>query len=74
MTILSKRSNLSCTTHKYIVIKEISFIHDIYKYKKIFRDIEKLSKKCVHLTCDINLNETSLNNEIFLNIATCIYM
>ena len=30
----------------------MAFINEIYLYKKIFRDIEKATKKCVHL----NLN------------------
>ena len=29
------------------------FIQDIYEYKKVVRDIEKLSKKCIHLKCII---------------------
>ena len=36
------------------------------EYKKVFRDIEKLSKKCVHLKCDIDCNKTCLNNGVFL--------
>ena len=31
----------------------MSFIQNMYEYKKVFRDIEKLSKKCVHLKYDI---------------------
>ena len=27
----------------------MAFINEIYLYKKIFRDIEKATKKCVHL-------------------------
>ena len=27
----------------------MAFINEIYGYKKIFRDIEKATKKCVHL-------------------------
>ena len=27
------------------------FIQNMYEYKKVFREIEKLSKKCVHLKC-----------------------
>ena len=27
----------------------MAFINEIYRYKKIFRDIEKATKKCVHL-------------------------
>ena len=31
------------------------FIQNMYEYKKVFRDIEKLSKKCDRLKCDINI-------------------
>ena len=43
----------------------MSFIQNMSKYKKVFRDIEKLRKKCVHLNCDIDFNETCLNNGDF---------
>ena len=33
----------------------MSFIQNIYEYKKVFRDIGKLSKKWVHLKCDIDI-------------------
>ena len=33
----------------------MSFIQNFYEYKNIFPDIEKLSKKRVHLKCDINI-------------------
>ena len=32
------------------------FIQNMYEYKKVFRDIEKLSKKHVHLKSDIDYN------------------
>ena len=37
----------------------------MYEYKKVFRDIEKLSKKCIHLKCDIDFNESCFNNGVF---------
>ena len=33
----------------------MAFINEIYRYKKIFRDIEKASKKCVHLNGAITI-------------------
>ena len=48
------------------------FIQNMYEYKKVFRDIEKLSKKWVHLKCDIAFNETCLMG-FSLNIAIYIY-
>ena len=43
----------------------MSFIKNMYEYEKVFREIEKHSKKCVHLKCDIDFNETCLNNGVF---------
>ena len=33
----------------------MSFIQDIYEHKEVFNDIEKLSLKCVHSKCDIDV-------------------
>ena len=52
----------------------MSFIQNMYEYKKVFRDIEKLSKKCLHLKCDIDFNETCLNNGVSLNIPVYIWV
>ena len=43
----------------------MAFINEIYLYKKIFRDIEKATKKCVHLNGAIEFNKTCLTNGIF---------
>ena len=43
----------------------MSIIQNMCEYKKVFRDIEKLSKKCVHLKCDIDFTETCLYNGVF---------
>ena len=45
----------------------MSFIHDIYEFRKSFRHIEKLTLRCVHLKNAIEFNETCLNNGIFPN-------
>ena len=39
--------------------------HVPHHYKKIFRDIEKATKKCVHLNGAIKFNKTCLTNRIF---------
>ena len=44
----------------------MSFFQQVYEFKKLFRDIEKLTIKCVHLKCGIEYNQTCLNNGIFL--------
>ena len=31
------------------------FIQNMYEYKKNFRDIEKVSKNCASLKCDIDI-------------------
>ena len=33
----------------------MSFIQNMYDYKKFFLDIEKLSNKCVLFQCDIDI-------------------
>ena len=40
----------------------MAFINEIYRYKKIFRDIEKATKKCVYLNGAIEFNKTCLTN------------
>ena len=45
----------------------MSFIHDIYDFKKSFRHIKKLTLRCVRLKNGVEFNETCLNNEIFSN-------
>ena len=47
----------------------MSFIQNMYEYKKGFRDIEKLSKKCVHLKCNIDLTKHAYLMGFSLNIA-----
>ena len=34
-------------------------MNEIYHFKKIFRDIEKATKKCVHLKVAIEFNKTA---------------
>ena len=41
------------------------FMNEIYHFKKIFWDIEKATKKCVHLNGAIEFNKTCLTNGIF---------
>ena len=43
----------------------MAFIYDIYRYKKIFRDTEKATKKFVHLNGAMKFNKTCLTNGIF---------
>ena len=43
----------------------MAFINEIYHFKKIFRNIEKPIKKCVHLNSATEFNKTCLTNEIF---------
>ena len=43
----------------------MAFINEIYHFKKIFRNIEKNIKKCVHLNSAIEFNKTCLTNGIF---------
>ena len=43
------------------------FSQDISVFKKIFRDIEKLSRKCNHVKCDINIYKCD-------NIFDCIFL
>ena len=45
----------------------MSFIDDIYEFRKSFRHIEKLTLRCVHLKNAIEFNDTCLNNGIFPN-------
>ena len=45
----------------------MAFMNVIYHFKKIFRDIEKATKKSVHLNGAIEFNKTCLTNEIFPN-------
>ena len=55
----------------------MSFIQNMFEYKKVFREIEKPSKKCVHLKCDIDFNETCLNNGVipkYCHIYIYIYI
>ena len=40
----------------------MAFIDEIYLYKKIFRDSEKATKKCVHLNDAIEFNKTCMPN------------
>ena len=34
----------------------MAFMNEIYHFKKIFKDIEKATKKCVHFNCAIEFN------------------
>ena len=43
----------------------MTFIQYIYELKKLFREIEKLNIKCVHLKCACEFNQTCLSNLIF---------
>ena len=43
----------------------MAFIYEIYRYKKIFRDTEKATKKFVHLNGAMKFNKTCLTNGIF---------
>ena len=43
----------------------MSFIHDIYEFRKSFCHIVKLTLRCVHLKNAVEFNETCLNNGIF---------
>ena len=52
----------------------MAFINKIYRYKKIFRDIEKATKKCVHLNGAIEFNKTCLTNGIYIYIYISIYI
>ena len=45
----------------------MSVIHDIYEFKKLFRNIDKLTLKCVHMKNAVEFNQTCLNNGIFPN-------
>ena len=38
------------------------FSQQVYELNKLFRDIEKLTKLCVHLKCGMEYNQTGLNN------------
>ena len=56
----------------------MSFFQQVYEFRKLFRDIEKITIKCVHLKCGIEYNQT-LNNGIFpkycnMYIYTYIYI
>ena len=42
-----------------------SFENSFEKYKQIFRNIEKLAKKCVNLEGSIKFNKTCLNNGLY---------
>ena len=48
---------------------------EIYHFKKIFRDMEKATNKCVHLNGAIEFNKTCLTNGIFPKFWNiyCIY-
>ena len=43
----------------------MKFFQQVYEFRKLFGDIEKLTTKCVHLKCGIEYNQTCLNNGIF---------
>ena len=43
----------------------MAFINEIYHFKKILKDIEKATKKCVHVNGAIEFNKTCLTNGIF---------
>ena len=43
----------------------MAFMNEIYHFKNIFKDIEKATKKCVHLNGAIDFNKTCLPNGIF---------
>ena len=46
-----------------------SFENSFEKYKQIFRNIEKLAKKCVNLKGSIKFNRTCLNNGLYLKFV-----
>ena len=51
------------------------FINVVSELKTLFRSIEKLTKKCVHLRNAVEFNITCLNNGIFTkycNIYMCV--
>ena len=52
----------------------MAFINEIYLYKKIFRDIEKATIKCVHLNGAIEFNKTCLTNGMFPKYYIYIYV
>ena len=43
----------------------MAFINEIYHFKKIFRNIEKATKKYVHLKGAIEFSKTCLTDGIF---------
>ena len=43
----------------------MAFMNEIYHFKNIFKDIEKYTKKGVHLNGAIDFNKTCLPNGIF---------
>ena len=56
----------------------MAFINETYLWKKIFRDIEKATKKCFHLNGAIEFNKTCLTNGIFpmychIYIYICVF-
>ena len=52
----------------------MAFMNEIYHFNKIFRDIEKGTKKCVHLNGAIECNKTCLSNGIFrVSICRILY-
>ena len=52
-----------------------SFENSFEKYKQIFRNIEKLAKKCVNLKGSIKFNRTCLNNGLYPKfVQTYIYI
>ena len=52
----------------------MSFINDIYEFKKSFRHIEKLTLRCVLLKNAVEFNETCLNNGIFPKYCHSIFV
>ena len=51
----------------------MSFVQDIPEYKKIFCNIEKLSKTCVNLKCNINIYIHVNNIILILNLNVFNY-
>ena len=51
----------------------MAIIYEIYHFNKIFRNIEKATKKFVHLNGAIEFNKTCLTNGIFQYYHIIIY-
>ena len=43
----------------------MTLMKELYQFKKIFRDLEISTNKCVHLNVDLEFNKTFQTNGIF---------